>query len=69
MEASNEGGTKNTLNVEYVTLGDNPLTEAELAQVVGGVPGLAQAMEGYLVANPDAPMEADMQGRRDGTGS
>ncbi|KAG9459526.1 hypothetical protein H6P81_004034 [Aristolochia fimbriata] len=54
MEASSEGGTKNTLNVEYETLGDNPLTEAELAQVVGGVPGLAQAMEGYLVANPDA---------------
>ncbi|XP_068661050.1 major strawberry allergen Fra a 1-2-like [Aristolochia californica] len=51
---SSEGGTKNSLKIEYETLGDNPLTEEELARVVGGVPGLSKAMEGYLVANPDA---------------
>ncbi|KAG9459534.1 hypothetical protein H6P81_004042 [Aristolochia fimbriata] len=54
MEPTSEGGTKTTVNMDYDTLGDSPLSQGEVEAMAGGVLGQTKAIEAHLQANPDA---------------
>lgn len=53
-EARADGGSICKLNGEYETIEDILPTEAEAKEMMGSMVAMFKAVEGYLVANPDA---------------
>ncbi|RWR80989.1 major pollen allergen Bet v 1-F/I [Cinnamomum micranthum f. kanehirae] len=53
-EARADGGSICKLNGEYETIEDILPTEAEAKEMMGSMVAMFKAIEGYLVANPDA---------------
>ncbi|KAJ8646744.1 hypothetical protein MRB53_008492 [Persea americana] len=49
-----DGGSVCKLSGEYETIEDRLPTEEETKEMIGGMIGMFKAVEGYLLANPDA---------------
>ncbi|KAJ8646749.1 hypothetical protein MRB53_008497 [Persea americana] len=49
-----DGGSVCKLSGEYETIEDRLPTEEETEEMIGGMIGMFKAVEGYLLANPDA---------------
>lgn len=53
-EAAAGGGSACKLNGEFETIEDNLPAQQETKEMIGGMIGMFKAVEGYLLANPDA---------------
>lgn len=53
-EATNDGGCKTKLEIEYDTLDSSLLTEDEIKSIRESTVAMFKAVEDYLQANPDA---------------
>ncbi|XP_008795808.2 major pollen allergen Aln g 1-like [Phoenix dactylifera] len=53
-EAASDGSTVGKVILEYETLDDTDLSEEEKGLLMGAVLGMMKAVEGFLLANPDA---------------
>ncbi|KAJ0979906.1 hypothetical protein J5N97_015380 [Dioscorea zingiberensis] len=53
-EGCSDGGTVGKLTVEYDTIDDTLLSEEEQGHILGGILGMMEAVDGYLLANPTA---------------
>ncbi|KAJ8646741.1 hypothetical protein MRB53_008489 [Persea americana] len=53
-DAATDGGSVCKLSGEYETIEDRLPTEEETKEMIGGMIGMFKAVEGFLLANPDA---------------
>lgn len=53
-ELGSDGSSVGKLTVEYETLDDTDLSEEEKGMLMEGPVGMMKAVEGFLLANPDA---------------